>query len=208
MLRRPIGLSCVLAVSLILAVLSPVRASARAAVIGEDCEEPEVKAAKAATTRLLEDEEPEECGPLAPGEWKTLQDTSGGIGLPAHALLDASAQAGRIPAIGRWTSEGPANIGGRVTGIAVDPKHADTVFLTAASGGVWKSTNAAATFTSVWPDRLPQATGAIAATPDGAIYVGTGEANPGGGSLTYEGNGIYRSTDGGRTWRNIGLTNS
>src|SRR6266545_7537758 len=114
MLRRPIGLSCVLAVSLILAVLSPVRASARAAVIGEDCEEPEAKVAKAATTRILEDEEPEECGPLAPGEWKALQDTSGGIGLPEHALLDAGTQARKIPSIGHWTAEGPANIGGRV----------------------------------------------------------------------------------------------
>ncbi|HEU5160297.1 MAG TPA: hypothetical protein VFU43_25085 [Streptosporangiaceae bacterium] len=208
MLRRSMALSFVLAVSLILAVLSPVRAGARAAAIGEECEEEEVKAAKAASTRLLEDEEPELCGPLAPGEWKVLQDTSGGIGLPARALVDAGAQADRIPAIGRWTSEGPTNIGGRVTGVAVDPAHADTVFLTAASGGVWKSTDAATTFRSVWPDRFPQATGAIAATPDGTIYVGTGEANPGGGSLTYEGNGVYRSTDGGRTWHNLGLTNS
>ena len=208
MLRRAMALSCVLAVSLILAMMSPARAGARAAALGEDCEEPEVKAAKAASTRVLEDEEPEQCGPLAPGEWKTLQDTSGGIGLPARALLDAGTQADKIAAVGRWTSEGPTNIGGRVTGIAVDPTHADTVFIAAASGGVWKSTDAATTFTSVWPDRFPQATGSIAATPDGAIYVGTGEANPGGGSLTYEGNGVYRSTDGGRTWRNIGLSAS
>jgi hypothetical protein len=216
LLRRTIGLSCVLAITLIAAMLSPVsgsgvpaaRAGTRAAALGEDCEEPDVKAAKAASTRLLADEEPELCGPLAPGEWKALQDTSGGAGLPERALLAAGAQAARIPAVGRWTFEGPANIGGRVTGIAVDPRHADTVFLTAASGGVWKSTDAATTFTSVWPDRFPQATGAIAATPDGTIYVGTGEANPGGGSLTYEGDGVYRSTDGGRTWKNLGLAAS
>jgi hypothetical protein len=206
-LRRTVGLSCVLAFLLVLALVSPVRAGARE-LIGEDCEEPEAKAAKAATTKLVEDEEPEQCGPLAPGEWKVRQDTSGGIGLPARALLDAGAQARAVPSIGRWTSEGPTNIGGRVTGIAVDPKHADTVFLSAASGGVWKSTDKATTFAPAWPEHLPQATGAIAATPDGSIYVGTGEANPGGGSLTYEGDGIYRSTDGGRTWRNLGLRDS
>ncbi|HEY7485073.1 MAG TPA: hypothetical protein VH912_11490 [Streptosporangiaceae bacterium] len=189
-------------------MISPLRANARE-MFGEDCEESEETAAKAAVTQVLEEEEePEECGPLAPGEWKVLQDTSGGIGLPEHALLNAGAQARKIPSIGRWTSEGPANIGGRVTGVAVDPKHAGTVFIAAASGGVWKSTDKATTFSSVWPDHFPQATGAIAATPDGAIYVGTGEANPGGGSLTYEGDGIYRSTDGGRTWHNLGLKHS
>jgi photosystem II stability/assembly factor-like uncharacterized protein len=42
----------------------------------------------------------------------------------------------------------------------------------------------------------------------GTLFVGTGEANPGCGSLTYPGNGVYRSTDGGRTWQNVGLGHS
>jgi hypothetical protein len=75
-----------------------------------------------------------------------------------------------------------------------------------AVGGVWKSTDQAKTFASVWPDRFPQATGATAATPDGTIYVGTGEANPGGGSITYEGDGVYRTTDGGAHRRRLTTT--
>lgn len=149
-------------------------------------------------------EENPACGPLAPGEFKARQDTSGGAGLPEHALLNAAAQADRIPAVGKWTSQGPTNIGGRVTGLAVNTN--GDVFLGAATGGVWKSTDHGTTWTSVWADRLPQAIGAVAADGRGAIYVGTGEANPGGGSTTYEGNGIYRSTDGGRHWHRLGLS--
>lgn len=148
-------------------------------------------------------------GPARPGEWKARQDTSGGVGLPAHALVDAAEQAGKLPTVdGEWRLEGPTNIGGRITGVAVDQTETDTVYATAASGGVWKSTDQADTFHSVWPHDYPQATGAIAIDPDGTIYVGTGESNPGGGSMTYEGDGVYRSTDDGKTWTNIGLRDS
>jgi hypothetical protein len=149
------------------------------------------------------------CTPAAPGEWKAAQDTSGGVGLPERALLTAAAQARRLAGSGpAWTPEGPANIGGRVTGLAVDPQAPDTVYVAAASGGVWKSTDAGATYQPTWPGSFPQATGAIATAPDGTVYVGTGEANPGGGSLTYEGDGVYRSTDHGATWQNVGLPGS
>lgn len=109
---------------------------------------------------------------------------------------------------GSWTSEGPTNIGGRVTGVAVDPTLPDTVYVAAASGGVWKSTDAGATYQPTWPASFPQATGAIAAASDGTVYVGTGEANPGGGSMTYEGDGIYKSTDHGASWQHVGLVSS
>lgn len=194
------------ALALVAGLASPAHAARAAGPAGEGCEDPGVKAAKAMTTRVVADEESERCGPLAPGEWKARQDLSAGGGLPAHALVDAAAQARRLPSIGRWTSAGPANIGGRVTGVAVDRTGA--VYITAASGGVWKSTDHATTFRPVWPGTYPQATGATAVTPDGTVYVGTGEANPGGGSLTYEGDGLYRSTDGGRTWRDVGLRDS
>jgi hypothetical protein len=155
-----------------------------------------------------EDEDPL-CTPEAPGEWKANQDTSGGVGLPERALLTAAEQAKRLGGGGpAWVSEGPTNIGGRVTGLAVDPQLADTVYVAAASGGVWKSTDRGGTYQPTWPAAFPQATGAIAAGRDGTIYVGTGEANPGGGSLTYEGNGVYRSSDHGASWRNVGLAGS
>jgi photosystem II stability/assembly factor-like uncharacterized protein len=107
-----------------------------------------------------------------------------------------------------WRFEGPTNIGGRIVDVAVDPNHRDTEYIAAASGGVWKTSDAGTTFKPAWPVDHPQSMGAIAMAPDGTLYVGTGETNPGGGSITYGGSGVYRSTDGGRTWRRMGLTDS
>jgi photosystem II stability/assembly factor-like uncharacterized protein len=109
---------------------------------------------------------------------------------------------------GAWRFEGPSNVGGRIVDLAVDPNNRDTVYVLAATGGVWKTTDAGRTFQSVWPDSYPQSMGAIAMAPDGTLYVGTGETNPGGGSITYGGSGVYRSTDGGRHWTNTGLADS
>jgi photosystem II stability/assembly factor-like uncharacterized protein len=84
----------------------------------------------------------------------------------------------------------------------------DTIYIAAASGGLWKSTDKGAHFNAIWPITNVQAMGALVITSTGTLIAGTGEANPGGGSLTYGGAGIYRSTDGGATWQNTGLTNS
>jgi photosystem II stability/assembly factor-like uncharacterized protein len=107
-----------------------------------------------------------------------------------------------------WRLAGPTNIGGRVVDLALDPKRVGTVYVATAGGGVWKTTDRGRTFTAAWPRRFPQAIGAIAVAPDRTIYVGTGETNPGGGSITYGGDGIYRSRDGGRTWKHLGLRRS
>ncbi|WP_083937204.1 VPS10 domain-containing protein [Longispora albida] len=149
------------------------------------------------------------CGPSAPGEWKARQDLSGGHGLPRRALLRAADEASRLPVTGAaWSAQGPSSVGGRVTGLAVDPALADTVYLAAASGGVWKSSDKGMTYQPAWSDTAPQAVGALAAASDGTLYAGTGEANPGGGSMTYEGDGVYKSTDRGATWQNTGLPTS
>jgi len=128
------------------------------------------------------------------------------------AYREAQAQAARTSAgtgiAAAWQALGPANIGGRVTDIVADPTRADTVYAGAATGGVWRSTNAGGTFTSVWPATLPPSVGAMAITSGGVLYAGTGEANPGGGSVTFPGNGIYRSTDGGASWAHRGLAGS
>ncbi|MFI2371322.1 WD40/YVTN/BNR-like repeat-containing protein [Streptomyces sp. NPDC018833] len=148
-------------------------------------------------------------GPAAPAEYRYLQKTLPGQPIPRHAHADAAAQARLLPtAGGRWRPIGPTNIGGRIVSLALDPQRADTVYAAAASGGVWRSTDAGQTFESVWPDDWTQAMGAVATAPDGTLYAGTGEPNPGGGSITYEGTGLYRSTDGGKRWHPIGLRDS
>jgi hypothetical protein len=137
-------------------------------------------------------------------------------GIPAGALERAAVQARKVrattsrtdPSLAQasWKPLGPSNIGGRIVDAVVDPAHADTLYVAAATGGVWKSTDKGSTFSPVWPAANVQAMGALAITPDGGtLYAGTGEANPGGGSITYGGQGVYRSTNGGANWQNVGL---
>ncbi|UQA90762.1 glycosyl hydrolase [Streptomyces halobius] len=148
-------------------------------------------------------------GPSAPAEYRYLQKTVPGEALPRHAYADAADQARQLPASGgQWEPLGPTNIGGRIVSLALDPERADTVYAAAASGGIWRSDDAGETFESAWPDDLTQAMGAVATSPDGTLFAGTGEPNPGGGSITYEGTGLYRSTDGGKSWQPSGLRDS
>jgi hypothetical protein len=107
-----------------------------------------------------------------------------------------------------WHLVGPSNIGGRVTDIAPDPTQAGTVYVGVSTAGVWKSTDGGVTMTQAWPDDFPQSIGAVTVAPNGDIWVGTGEVNPGGGSLSYSGNGLYRSSDDGATWTLVGLEGS
>src|SRR2546423_1387762 len=135
-------------------------------------------------------------------------------GIPRAALARAASQASAVGAQTRaqaprlaaasWSFAGPTNIGGRVLDLAVDPNAANTIYVATATGGVWKSTNAGATLVRSWPNGSTQAIGAIAAASDGTLYAGQGEAGPGGGSLTYGGQGIYRSTDAGAHWTKAG----
>ncbi len=126
--------------------------------------------------------------------------------LPGHAYDTAAAE---TPATAdSWELIGPTNIGGRVTDLALDPTRPDTIYAAAASGVLWVSTDAGLTFSPAWPDDQTQAIGAVATAPDGTVYVGTGEVNPGGGSLTYTGTGLYVSRDQGESWEHIGLADS
>jgi photosystem II stability/assembly factor-like uncharacterized protein len=104
-----------------------------------------------------------------------------------------------------WRFEGPRSVGGRVVDAVVDPTAPDSLYVATASNGVWHSGDAGKTFTSVWRKGLTHAMGALAVTPSGTLFAGTGEANPGGGSITYGGDGVYRSEDGGKSWQHVGL---
>jgi Sortilin, neurotensin receptor 3, len=152
-----------------------------------------------------------------PEDWFISQRvTHGGIpiGAPeraaaqAAALAQAAEQSNRPLAVARWRFVGPTNIGGRVVDIAVDPVAVDTIYIAAATGGAWKSTDRGARFISIWPAANPQSMGALLITSTGTLFAGTGEANPGGGSITYGGGGIFRSVDGGASWQRVGLTNT
>ena len=156
-----------------------------------------------------EGEEEEEGGPQKPADYLTLKWTSGQDVTPDQ-VSQAIAQAGRVPqgGGGAWSLVGPSNVGGRIVDLVVDPTHADTVYAAASGGGVWKSTDAGMTWKSTWPAEMTQTLGALAIGPDGTLWAGTGEANPSGGGLTYFGDGIYKSTDGGATWQHWGLVNS
>jgi photosystem II stability/assembly factor-like uncharacterized protein len=152
-----------------------------------------------------------------PDEWFIAQRVVHG-GIPAGALEKARAQAEALTlatqrsdpqlAATTWQFVGPTNIGGRIVDIALDPVANDTIYVAAATGGVWKSTDRGAQFTSIWPATNTHAMGALVIASNGTLFAGTGEANPGGGSITYGGSGVYRSVDGGASWQRVGLTNS
>jgi hypothetical protein len=136
---------------------------------------------------------------------------AGGLALKVTGaqIRRARSQAASIPSTSTsWEYVGADNIGGRVTDVVVDPSQANTIYVASAGGGVWKSTDAGMTYTPAWPSGNPQAIGALARGSDGTLWAGTGEANASGGGITYVGDGVYKSTDGGQTWTNVGLGNS
>lgn len=106
-----------------------------------------------------------------------------------------------------WVLAGPTNIGGRITDVEMVPANFDTIYAGAASGGVFKSVDGGQNWQPIFDDALSLSVGDIALDPADSrtIYVGTGEVNAGGGSLTYGGFGLYRSTDGGQEWQHLGL---
>ncbi|HSF15923.1 MAG TPA: hypothetical protein VLK65_10265 [Vicinamibacteria bacterium] len=104
-----------------------------------------------------------------------------------------------------WRSIGPANMGGRVSailGVAGDPK---TYWVAGADGGIWKTSNGGTTFEGQFENEAVYSVGAIALAPSdpNVLWLGSGEGDP--RNSTSYGNGVYRSTDGGKNWSHLGL---
>ena len=107
-----------------------------------------------------------------------------------------------------WRLLGPSMPAGRawtVTGVESDPK---TLYVTTAGGGLWKTTNHGTTFRNVFAHEGSASTGAVAVAPSdpAVVWVGTGE--PANTRANSWGDGVYKSTDGGDTWTNMGLHDS
>lgn len=108
----------------------------------------------------------------------------------------------------KFRSIGPALMSGRIADVAINPADESQWYIAVGSGGVWKTKNAGNTFTPIFDGEDCYATGCVAIdhNNDQVIWVGTGE-NVGGRHASF-GCGIYRSGDGGSTWKNMGLRNS
>jgi len=110
-----------------------------------------------------------------------------------------------------WISLGPIAVAsgrlysGRVRGVAVHPTDPNIVYIGAASGGLWKTTDGGSTWENLSNDFGSNTFGAIAIDPNNpdVIYAGTGEVFAGGVCNIYDGRGLYKSTDAGATWTHI-----
>lgn len=111
----------------------------------------------------------------------------------------------------KWRSIGPVNTSGRIDDFAVGrvPGQPDAIYVATASGGVFKSTNAGTSWTPIFDGmNAMQSIGDITVAPSSpaTVWVGTGEANNRQSSSW--GDGVYKSTDAGKTWTNMGLTDT
>ena len=116
----------------------------------------------------------------------------------------------------QWSSIGPSGIisgfpvhwgemSGRIRGLAVDPTNPNIVYVGVASGGIWKTTDGGASWTNVGDNLASLTYGAIAIDPanPNVVYAGAGEIMFNFSPFIYEGQGLYKTTDGGVTWNQI-----
>ncbi len=103
---------------------------------------------------------------------------------------------------------GPAYMSGRIADIEIDANNPSIWYVAVGSGGVWKTKNAGITWQPIFDKQAVYSTGDVTIDPSNSniIWVGTGENN-GGRHISF-GDGVYRSSDGGETWKNMGLKDS
>jgi photosystem II stability/assembly factor-like uncharacterized protein len=107
-----------------------------------------------------------------------------------------------------WRQVGPTIMGGRISDLAVVEGDASTFYAGTATGGVWKTVNSGTTFSPIFENEVTSSIGDVTVAPSNpnVVWVGTGE--PQNRQSSPWGNGVYRSTDAGRTWTHLGLENT
>ncbi|WP_299228252.1 glycosyl hydrolase [uncultured Psychroserpens sp.] len=108
----------------------------------------------------------------------------------------------------KWRSIGPSLTSGRISDVAVNPNNPFEYYVAASAGGVWKTVNAGVEFTPIFDNEGSYSIGCVTIDPNNTnvIWVGTGENNNQ-RSVSY-GDGVYKSIDGGATWKHMGLKTS
>jgi len=107
-----------------------------------------------------------------------------------------------------WKCIGPYRVSGRVKSIAYDPENKGVIYIGAAAGGIWKTTNSGEEWTPIFDYENGIGFGSICVDPNNSdiVYAATGEAVLGGAAFTYLSAGVFKSTDAGDSWFLIGLT--
>src|SRR5262245_48890167 len=132
------------------------------------------------------------------------------FGIPSivgRAQSDGAAPAGPFDTL-HWRQIGPASMSGRISDLAIYEANPNIWYVGTAHGGIWKTVNNGTTFEAQFQDQGLISIGDIAVSqnnPD-LVYVGTGESNN--RQSTSWGDGMYKSTDGGKTYTHIGLESS
>lgn len=126
--------------------------------------------------------------------------------LPSEVQAAGSGPSPLLPALGTWMPLGPGNIGGRIRAIVIDPTSPNTMYLAGVAGGVWKSLDGGNSWTALNDVMGNLAVNTLAMDPGNhnTLYAGTGE-----GFFNIDavnGNGIFKSTDGGATWTQLAAT--
>jgi photosystem II stability/assembly factor-like uncharacterized protein len=105
----------------------------------------------------------------------------------------------------QWRAIGPAGTGGRVAAVAGSATNPKLYYVGSAGGGVWKSSNGGQTWEPVFEKEPVASIGALTIDPvdNQTVWVGTGESNP--RNDVSHGDGVYKTTDGGEHWTNVGL---
>jgi len=108
----------------------------------------------------------------------------------------------------KFRSLGPAFMSGRIADIAIHPENENVWFIAVGSGGVWRTKNSGITWEPVFDKQKVYSIGCVTIDPNQptTVWVGTGE-NVGGRHISF-GDGIYKSNDGGSSWKNMGLAKS